>query len=415
MICALPPFRMLARLAAVLILALSLPVMARAADAAVDARQAAQMLDEAAGQLDAALSAEDQIAALTQMIRAHEQGLAALREGLRLTGLREVAIRAEFEARRVTLARLLATMATMERNPETTLLLHPAGAEATARAGMVLADIAPSLRAEAETIRIRLDEIARLRETQQDAAETVTRGLGEVQEARRLLALAMSDRTDLPTRFLENPSELDALLKSARSLEAFADGLAGIDADVGPPISNFHEAEGSLPLPVFGHVLRDFNQPDAAGVRRPGLLISTAPSAVVTAPWTSSIRYRGPLPNYDNVMILEPAKGYLIILAGLARVFGEVGDVVMAGEPLGMMPEIKGTPAEFGTDFVLSAVTDGDGARAQVLYLEIRHGKQSLDPADWFAPNPVMMLDMAPTGAPTGNGRAEAGAQQDGQ
>ena len=84
----------------------------------------------------------------------------------------------------------------------------------------------------------------------------------------------------------------------------------------------------------------------------------------------------------------------LIILAGLARLFGEVGDVVLAGDPLGMMPGIEGAAAEFGAEFVLSAATGGDGARMQVLYLELRKGRQSLDPADWFAPNPVMMQGM---------------------
>lgn len=382
-------------LLALALLALAAPAaMAQPSEAVADARAAAQALDAAAGQLDAALSAEDQIAALTAMIRGYEQGMMALRDGLRRTGSREAEIRRGFDARHADLSGLLASMATLERNPETTLLLHPAGALATARAGMVLTDIAPALRAEAETIRISLDEIATMRAAQQDAAETVARGLADVQEARHLLATAMSDRTDLPTRFLENPSELDALVQAARSLEEFADGMAGLDADVGPPLSDFEAAAGALPMPVIGRVLRDFDQPDAAGVRRPGLLIATTPSALVTAPWTSSIRYRGPLADYDNVMIIEPAKGYLIILAGLDQVFGEVGDVVMADDPLGMMPGIEGRGAEFGADFVLSAATGGDGTRMQMLYLELRQGKQSLDPADWFAPNPVMMQGM---------------------
>lgn len=375
-------------LAALLVLALAAP--AHAEDAGTEARAAAQGLRDAAGQLNDALSAEDQIEALTGMIRAYEQGMAALREGLRHAGAREAEIRAGFEARRETLSRLLATMAVMERDQTVTLLLHPSGPEATARAGMVLADLAPALRSEANTMKQGLDEIAALRATEEEAANIVAQGLGEVQEARRLLATAMSDRSDLPTRYLENPSELEALVKSADSLEGFAEGIAGLEADVGPPISDFEGAAGALPMPVVGSVLRGYDQPDAAGVRRPGLVIATGPAALVTAPWTSSIRYRGPLLDYGNVMILEPAKGYLIVLAGLSRVFGEVGDVVMAGDPVGMMPGTEAPAAEFGADFVLSAAAGGDGARMQTLYLELRKGKQALDPADWFAPNPVI-------------------------
>lgn len=378
------------RPAALLALALALAAPAGADDAGADARMAAQGLRDAAGQLNEALSAEDQVEALTAMIRAYEQGLAALREGLRHAGAREAEIRAGFESRRETLSRMLATMAVMERDPEVTLLLHPAGPEATARAGMVLADLAPALRAEADAMRQGLDEIAALRATEEAAANVVAQGLGEVQEARRLLATAMSDRGDLPSRYLENPSELEALVKSAETLDGFAEGVAGLEADVGPPISDFEGAAGALPMPVVGSVLRGHDQPDAAGVRRPGLVIATGPAALVTAPWTASIRYRGPLLNYENVMILEPAKGYLIVLAGLSRVFGEVGDVVMAGDPVGMMPGVEAPAAEFGADFVLSAAAGGDAARMQTLYLELRKGKQALDPADWFAPNPVI-------------------------
>ncbi len=380
--------RPVTRLAALLVLALAAPV--RAQDAGAEARTAAQGLRDAAGQLNAALSAEDQIEALTGMIRAYEQGLAALREGLRHAGAREAEIRAGFEARRESLSRMLATMAMMERDPEVTLLLHPSGPESTARAGMVLADLAPALREEADTMKRGLDEIAALRATEQEAANIVAQGLGEVQEARRLLATAMSDRSDLPVRYLENPSELEALVQSAETLDGFAEGIAGLEADVGPPISDFEGAAGALPMPVVGSVLRGFDQPDAAGVRRPGLVIATGPAALVTAPWTASIRYRGPLLNYDNVMILEPARGYLVVLAGLSRVFGEVGDVVMAGDPVGLMPGIEAPAAEFGADFVLSAAAGGDAARMQTLYLELRKGKQALDPADWFAPNPVI-------------------------
>lgn len=372
------------------LLALALAAPGRADDAGAEARMAAQGLRDAAGQLNEALSAEDQIAALTGMIRAYEQGLSALREGLRHAGAREAEIRAGFEARRETLSRMLATMAVMERDPAVTLLLHPAGPESTARAGMVLADLAPALRSEADEMKRGLDEIAALRATEEEAANIVARGLGEVQEARRLLTKAMSDRSDLPTRYLENPSELEALVQSADSLDAFAEGVAGLEADVGPPISDFEGSAGALPMPVVGSVLRGFDQPDAAGVRRPGLVIATGPAALVTAPWTSSIRYRGPLLNYENVMILEPAKGYLIVLAGLSRVFGEVGDVVMAGDPIGLMPGIEAPAAEFGADFVLSAAAGGDAGRMQTLYLELRKGKQTLDPADWFAPNPVI-------------------------
>ena len=100
--------------------------------AADEAARAAEMLRQATGQLDQALTKEDQVASLTQMIRAYEQGLAALREGLRRAGVREQEIRAEFDARRDSLGRVLGVMTSMQRSPETMLLLHPSGPESSA-------------------------------------------------------------------------------------------------------------------------------------------------------------------------------------------------------------------------------------------------------------------------------------------
>lgn len=377
---------------AVLSLGLMLaPIGGSAQDVSADARIAAQSLRDSAGKLDAALSANDQVVALTDMIRAYEEGMAALRQGLRRAGMREAEIRQGFEARRETLAQTLSAMAVLQRSPETALLLHPSGPEATARASIILADIAPALRAEADEMQTALEEIALVRQTEQEAANIVAQGLGQVQEARRLLASAMADRSDLPTRFLENPSELDALLASAKTLEAFAQGVAGLESDVGPPISDFEGAAGALPMPVTGTVLRSYGQRDAAGVSRPGLVIATGPAALVTSPWQATIRYRGPLLNYDNVMIIEPSKNYLIVFAGLDKVFGEVGDVLPAGEPLGLMAGSELPAAEFGADFVLSAAAGGDASQSQTLYVELRKGKQTLDPAEWFAPNPIIM------------------------
>lgn len=137
----------------------------------------------------------------------------------------------------------------------------------------------------------------------------------------------MQDRTDLPRRFLEDPEELKELLVSVETLDGFASGLIEMETDVSAPMEDFGAAKGSLPLPVYGTLLRRAGEADAAGIVRPGILIATRPAALVTAPWPATIRYRGPLLDYGNVMILELAAGYLLILAGLGTVYGETGDV----------------------------------------------------------------------------------------
>lgn len=376
---------------ALALLAPPLPLSADAVeDAARQAAGAAQQLRDAISQIDTALTADDQVVALTRMIRAYEQGLGALRDGLRRASIREAEIRQGFDARRDRLGRVLGVMVAMERSPETTLLLHPSGPDATAHSGMVLTSVAPALQAQAEALRGDLQEINKVRALQQAAANELAQGLGQVQEARRLLASAVSDRSHLPPRFASTPKELQMLKDSATTLDQFAAGIATMEEDVGAPMGDFEGAQGSLRMPVMGSVLRGYDQPDAAGVRRPGMIIATAPAALVTTPWPATVRYRGPLLDYGNVMIVEPARGYLMVFAGLSQVFGEVGDVLKSGEPIGLMGGAEAPAQEFGVGFVRNAAKGGGAGQTETLYVELRHGKETLDPAEWFVLNPIV-------------------------
>lgn len=358
-------------------------------EAVAEAEAAAAQLRAAVGKLGGALEADDQVVALTEVIRGYEQGLAALRDGLRQASARETELRARFEAQRERLARVLGAMTSLQQSPETTLLLHPAGALANARSAMILSDVAPGLRAEAERLQGDLDEIALVRELQANAAGMLGEGLATVQEARRLLSSAVTDRSTMPVRFGEEPEELQKLRDAADSLDQFAQGISRMQLDVGPPMTDFEGAQGSLPMPVMGTVQRFYDQADAAGVRRPGWVISTAPASLVTTPWSATIRYRGPLLDYGNVMIVEPARGYLLIFAGMSQLFGEVGDVLGAGEPVGLMGGSEAPAQEFGAQFVADAMRGGDAGQPESLYLELRKGNETLDPAEWFVLNPL--------------------------
>ncbi len=365
------------RTAALLLMLAAAPL--RAETAAEQAAAAAAALAEAVTALDAATKARDRVAALTQTIRAYEEGLAALREALRQAQLRETTLTLNFNAKRDRIGQLLGVLARMEADPGPLLLLHPDGPLGTARSGMILAEVTPALQAEAEQLKAELTELGQLRALQLSAGETLSAGLKAAQEARAALSQAISDRTDLPKRFTEDPEVLKNLLDSADTLESFAAGLSTTDDPDGG--SSFATAKGNLPLPVFGAILRRPGEADAAGVRRPGLTLATRPRAIVTAPWPATIRYLGPLLDYGNVIVLEPGDGYLLILAGLDSVYGEVGEVIAAGAPLGLM----GGGAAEGSEFT-ARPEDGTGAQGtETLYLELRQGAEPVNPMEWFA------------------------------
>lgn len=361
------------------VLALLLATPAAAQTVAEAATAASADLQAAIAALDDATTSKDRIAALTSTIRAYEAGLATMREALRQARLRETQLTLRFEAQRGRLTQLLGVLAQVDADPGPLLLLHPSGPLGTARSGMILAEIAPALQAEAERLRSELSELRDLRSLQDAAAATLADGLARAQVARTALSQAISDRTDLPRRFDDDPAAMQALLDSAETLDAFASGLA----PDGQGTSDFADRKGTLPLPVQGTLLRRADEADAAGVRRPGVTLATRPQALVTAPHPGTIRYRGPLLDYGNVMILEPGGDYLLVLAGMDTVYGEVGEVVPEGAALGLMGGAEGSDG--AAEFLVVPDAGGAVRETETLYMELRRGTVPEDPAPWFA------------------------------
>ena len=354
-------------------------------DARVAARDAAQRLDAAARQMDAAKSARDRVKALSETVHAYEDGLEAMRDGLRRATVREQSISNELKAREAEISRLLGVLQSIGATPAPASLLHPGGPVGTARAGMVLADITPGLNGEAAALRAQLEEVRTLRLLQKSATETLQKGLIGAQEARSALSQAISDRTDLPRRFTTDPVRTAILIASTETLEGFASGLSDItSAQSGAPLPDISHRKGTLPLPVQGQILRRAGEADAAGVKRPGIVMATRPRALVNTPVSATIRYRGPLLDYGNVMILEPQTGLLLVLAGLDVVYGSAGEVLPAGAPVGLM---AGEDALSGDILQETAAGIGIGSgnrRSETLYIEIRQDNTPVDPELWF-------------------------------
>src|SRR5205085_9067222 len=76
-----------------------------------------------------------------------------------------------------------------------------------------------------------------------------------------------------------------------------------------------------------------------SGSAAQGLHIATPAAAIVTAPFDGEIVYAGPLQPYVLALIIRHTDGYHSLLAGLGRADSAVGQWVLAGEPLGVMPD----------------------------------------------------------------------------
>ncbi|MEO9898957.1 MAG: peptidase M23 [Paracoccaceae bacterium] len=360
---------------------LASPISAQS-DPAQQAREALIQLDAAAQKLQDADKARDRVRALTETVQAYEAGLTAIRDSLRSASLRESQLRNSLQARDKEIAQLMGILLAIQPGTNPRTFLHPNGPTGTARAGMLLADLTPELNRQAVDLRLDLENVANLALLQRNARAQLQRGLSAVTQSRVALNTAMAERTDLPMRFFEDDERAATLLASSETLDAFSSGLASVaNDDIGWTPPPLQDQIGMLPLPVRGVTLRRANEADAAGITRPGLLMATRSGALVASPTAATIRYIGPLLDFGTVVILEPRADTLFIFAGLDRAYGEAGQVITDGTPVGLMgglkPDLSLNPPSIGGE-------RGSTERRETLYIEVRQNNTPQDPAEWF-------------------------------
>ena len=84
--------------------------------------------------------------------------------------------------------------------------------------------------------------------------------------------------------------------------------------------------------------------------------------------------FSGPYRSYGQLLILSAGGGYHVVLAGMERINVEVGQFVLAGEPVGIM----------GDGSARTAAAIAIGAARPVLYVEFRKDGAAIDPGPWW-------------------------------
>ena len=356
--------------------------MACAQDSLADqARAAAAQLQEARSTLERTTSTKNRVKALTQTIASFENGLAVMRDSLRLIASQKRSVQERLDQQEVAYSQLLGVLLSIDKSPVQAQIIHPDGPLTTARSSMLVADILPALQAKVSVLRADMDELSYLSDLQVQVVEDLQTGLNNLQTARTELSRAITDRTDIPTRFIEDPAQTAILLAASDTLDIFADGIEMIALnEVTTSLPSISDRIGTLPLPVAGRVVRYYGEADAAGIKRSGIIVATSPQAIVTSPTAATIRYVGPLLDYGLVSMIEPQNGTLFVFAGLGQVFGTIGQVIPAGSPIGVMGGNSQT-----IDSILEQSEKGTGVvRSETLYIEVRQDKEPQDPLIWF-------------------------------
>jgi septal ring factor EnvC (AmiA/AmiB activator) len=138
------------------------------------------------------------------------------------------------------------------------------------------------------------------------------------------------------------------------------------------PAIPFTDAKGLLPLPAQGRRVLAFGEKTQYGSQSKGIVLETRHGGQVVSPSDGWIVYAGEFRSYGQLLIINAGGGYHVLLAGLSQIDVQLGQFVLAGEPVGVMS----TAAK-------SAVAKAQD-NAPVLYIEFRKDQRPIDPDPWW-------------------------------
>jgi len=334
-------------------------------------------------------------------------------------------IQSSITERKEALVKMLSAMQRIGRTPPPALVTRRDDALAVVRSAMLLADVFPELKYEADNLSRELDGLVTIERgirEQRDAENTetgrlaaerktlnrlleekrraTTQGEAELAEIKRVAteqAQAVTDLNELlvgldakiaKVEIAQYDAEVAAerALRTRRQQQALATPenenvveikpqsakIAFASPDRLQPALPFETAKGSLRLPAQGRRVKRFGDADTAGSTRKGISLQTRGEARIIAPADGWVVYAGPFRSYGQLLIINAGGGYHILLAGMSRIDVSLGQFVLAGEPV----------AEMGNT---ASENQGKNSSRPVLYVEFRKDGRPIDPDPWWA------------------------------
>lgn len=334
-------------------------------------------------------------------LRAVETKVAATQARLEPLDRNEQTLRRSLEGRRAAIGEVLAALQRIGRRPPPALIASPEDALQAVRTAMVLGAVLPEMRSEVDALANNLAELAKVRkqiaaERDKLKAEVASLGaerarIGALEAARqkkqadreKALEAERQRARDLALR-AESLKELIAKLeqglppgeRAARQSERRDSRPLAALHDPGrlAPAVSFASLRGKVPIPVNGIKIRDYGAPDPTGGLEKGVSLATRAGAQVTAPADGWVMYAGPFRSYGQLLILDTGGGYHVLLAGMERISVDLGQFVLAGEPVAVMGNASQIAAILAT-----------GSSQPVLYIEFRKDGTPVDPGPWWA------------------------------
>ncbi len=354
----------------------------------------------------------DTLLEATRKLQDAEVSAARVEERLAVLAESERKLVKSLEDRRELIVEVLMALQRMGRRPPPALLARPQDILESLRASLALGDVLPQMRAEAHALQTDLGELVRLRDNvrlekerlanektalaeqrgrlepliaaRQEALAAARTALGTEAERAEKLARQATSLKDLIGRMEAESAAARMAAEAARkaeeeraaaqaklSEEQRKKALAAPFKDAArlAPAVSFGDLKGKLPFPVSGAIVKPFGAPDGYGGKEKGVSMGAPAHGLVVAPCDGWIAFSGPYRSYGQLLIINAGGGYYVVLAGMSRTNVNVGQFVLAGEPV----------ASMGDGAAQTAATIAIGAKQPILYVEFRKDGASIE------------------------------------
>lgn len=333
-------------------------------------------------------------------------------------------IKSSITERKETIYKMLLAMQRMGRTPPPALVTRRDDALAVVRSAMLLADVFPELKYQADNLSHELEGLVSIESNireQRDAEKNDRDRLASEQQ--RLDGLLEEKKTKLAQGEVELAQVKQSAVDQAQAVTDLNELIDRLDAQIAKvevaqydaevaaekalrareqdqalatpanesvveikpdttkvafaspdrlkPAMPFEAAKGTLRLPAAGRRIKRFGDPENAGGTARGISLQTRPEARITAPSDGWVVYAGEFRSYGQLLIINAGGGYHVLLAGMSRIDVSLGQFVLAGEPIAVMGS-SGAPSQ-------------DDSSRPVLYVEFRKDGRPIDPDPWWA------------------------------
>ncbi|MDH3349220.1 MAG: peptidoglycan DD-metalloendopeptidase family protein [Desulfobulbaceae bacterium] len=193
----------------------------------------------------------------------------------------------------------------------------------------------------------------------------------EVEE--QTLSFIKNEKLELLSKIKKQKSLYEQAVKEMRKAESeLASILVSLKKEKHEIDKGFMLSKSTLPSPVQGHLLREFNeapeQENMLSTSNHGISIETEEGARVNAIYNGTVIFAGYMRGYGNTIIIDHGLQYFTVTARLEEIDKSEGDAVKGGE-------------QIGSSGGLTSIFE------KGLYFEVRHGAEAQDPLEWLTPN----------------------------